>query len=261
MDKFLILMCYDIKASLEAQLNRARRKGDVQAQHEIIEKLVPLTDLPLHHVSGFSHPSLLIYTNRSPDFPEVATWGLVPHWVKDDAQLKKLWNSTLNARGETIFEKPSFKLAAEQQRCIVYVDGFYEHHHFKGATYPFFISHKNKEPLALAGLFSEYVHPETDGVLNTFTIVTTAGNSLLTKIHNNPKIKEPRMPLMLTREAEAHWLTDEADGIIAQKINALMQSYPSEKLVSHTVQKLRGKAYAGNVPEISEPHLYPELEF
>ena len=102
-------MCYDIKASLEAQLNRARRKGDVQAQQEIIEKLVPLTDLPLHHVSGFSHPSVLIYTNRSPDFPEVATWGLVPHWVKDDAQLKKLWNNTLNARGETIFEKPSLR--------------------------------------------------------------------------------------------------------------------------------------------------------
>ncbi|MFT5231670.1 MAG: putative SOS response-associated peptidase YedK [Candidatus Azotimanducaceae bacterium] len=113
----------------------------------------------------------------------------------------------------------------------------------------------------MAGLFSEYVHPETDGVMNTFTIVTTVGNSLLTTIHNNPKIKEPRMPLMLTREAEEQWLTDEADGITAQKTNALIQSYPSEKLVSHTVQKLKGIAYTGNVPEISEPHLYPELEF
>ncbi|MFT5231671.1 MAG: hypothetical protein ACI825_001708 [Planctomycetota bacterium] len=65
-------MCYDIKASIEVQPT-VRDARAVQAQHEIIEKLVPLTDLPLHHVSGCSHPSLLIYTNRSPDFPEVAT--------------------------------------------------------------------------------------------------------------------------------------------------------------------------------------------
>ena len=254
-------MCYDIKASLEAQLNRARRQGDVQAQHEIIEKLIPLTEVPLHHASGFSHPSLLIYTDRSPDFPEVATWGLVPHWVKDDAQLKKLWNNTLNARGETIFEKPSFKLSAAQHRCIVYVDGFYEHHHFNGNTYPFFIHQKNKEPLALAGLYSEYTNPDTGGVMNTFTIVTTEGNSLMTKIHNNPKLKGPRMPLILTREAEAQWLAKESDAVVEQKVNDLIKSFPSEKLESYTVAKLRGKAYAGNVPEISEPYLYAELEF
>ena len=117
-------MCYDIKASLEAQLTRAQREQDYQAIEEIMEKLIPLTDLPIHHASGFSHPELLIYTDRSPNFPVVATWGLVPHWVKDDEQRKKLWNNTLNARGETIFEKPSFRNAAKHNRCIVYVDGF-----------------------------------------------------------------------------------------------------------------------------------------
>ncbi|MGB5555280.1 MAG: SOS response-associated peptidase family protein, partial [Flavobacteriaceae bacterium] len=129
-------MCYDIKAGLEAQLKRAKRDGDVHGVAEIMEKLVPLTDLPLHHASGFSHPELLIYTDRSPNFPEVATWGLVPHWVHDEAQLKKTWNNTLNARGETIFEKPSFRDSAKQHRCLVFVDGFFEHHHFKGKTYP-----------------------------------------------------------------------------------------------------------------------------
>ncbi len=74
-------MCYDIKASLEAQLHRARRRADAQAVEEIIEKLAPLTDLPIYHTFGFSHPDLLIYTDRSPEFPEVATWDLVPHWV------------------------------------------------------------------------------------------------------------------------------------------------------------------------------------
>lgn len=254
-------MCYDIKASLEAQLNRARRAGDVKAQHEIIEKLIPLTDIPLHHGSGFSHPSLLIYTDRSPGFPEVATWGLVPHWVRDNAQLKKLWNNTLNARGETIFEKPSFKQAAEQQRCIVYVDGFYEHHHYNGNTYPFFISHRNKEPLALAGLYSAYTDPDTGGVMNTFTIVTTEGNSLLAKIHNNPKLEGPRMPLILNREAEEQWLAAVSKAQVEDKINDLLKSYPAEQLTYHTVQKLRGKGYPGNIESISEPILYPELAF
>ena len=73
-----------------------------------MEKLTPLTDLPLYHASGFSHPELLIYTNESPEFSMVATWGLVSHWVRDEEQLKKTWNNMLNARGETIFEKPSF---------------------------------------------------------------------------------------------------------------------------------------------------------
>ena len=141
-------MCYDIKASYEAQLSRAKRKGDFVAVEEILEKLIPFTDLPLHHVSGFTHPKLLIYTNESPEFPIVATWGLVPHWVRDDIQKKKIWNTTLNARGETIFEKPSFKQSAKNNRCIIYIDGFYEHHHFNKKTYPFFIQRKDEKPIA-----------------------------------------------------------------------------------------------------------------
>ena len=63
-------MCYDIKASLEAQLNRARRNNDLQAIEEIRDKLIPFTDLPIYHASGFSYPELLIHTDRSPNFSE-----------------------------------------------------------------------------------------------------------------------------------------------------------------------------------------------
>ena len=249
-------MCYDIKASLEAQLARAQREQDHQAVEEIMEKLIPLTDLPIHHASGFSHPELLIYTDRSPDFPEVATWGLVPHWVQDDLQQQKIWNNTLNARGETIFEKPAFKVAAENNRCIIYVDGFYEHHHFKGKTYPFFIQRKDKMPLALAGLWNEWKTDE-GGALTTFTIVTTKGNLLLKKIHNNPKLKEARMPLILPPEIEDKWLS-----IASQKaIEELIRSYPDNELEAYTVGRLRGKDYVGNIPEISDPVAYDELEF
>ncbi len=254
-------MCYDIKASLEAQLSKARRRGDKNAIEEIRRKLIPYTDLPLYHASGFSHPKLLIYPDRSPDYPEVATWGLVPHWVKDKIQLKKYWNNTLNARGETIFEKPSFRDSARNNRCIVYVDGFYEHHHYKGKTYPFYIYPKNGEPLALAGLWSEWLDDETGELLNTFSIVTTEGNTLLTKIHNNPKLKGPRMPLILPPELEDKWLESVNDELDIKAIEALIESYPDDLLDSYTVSRLRGKDYPGNVEGISNKFVYAELEY
>ncbi|MBT8255978.1 MAG: SOS response-associated peptidase [Bacteroidia bacterium] len=254
-------MCYDIKASLESQLNRARREGDEDAIKEIIEKLAPLTDLPIFHASGFSHPKLFIYTDDEPYTPTVATWGLVPHWVKDRDQLKKFWNNTLNARGETIFEKPSFRNSAKNNRCIIYVDGFYEHHHFKGKTYPFFIHQKNNVPIALAGLYSEWLDKETGELLNTFSIVTTRGNRMLAKIHNNPKLKGPRMPLILPAELEDAWLDPINDELDIKGIQELIQPYDEEELAAFTVHRLRGKEYLGNVLESSVPFDYEELEF
>ncbi|WP_439152077.1 SOS response-associated peptidase [Winogradskyella sp.] len=254
-------MCYDIKASLEAQLKRAKHKGDLGAIDEIREKLIPFTDLPLHHASGFSHPELLIYTDRQPEYPEVATWGLVPHWVKDEIQIKKFWNNTLNARGESIFEKPSFRDAAEHHRCIIYVDGFYEHHHFNNNSYPFYIYRKDNEPLALAGLYSEWTNPETGGKLNTFSIVTTEGNALLKKVHNNPKLQGPRMPLILSESSKESWLNPIENDKDKMRIQQLITSFPEDKLDFHTVSKLRGKSYKGNVEDISNEVIYEELEF
>ena len=254
-------MCYDIKASLEAQLNRAKRSGDKKVMEEILEELVPLTDLPLHHASGFNHPKLLIYTDRSPDFPEVSSWGLVPHWVKDRAQLSKLWNNTLNARGETIFEKPSFREAARNSRCIIYIDGFYEHHHFNGKTYPFFIQSKDHSPLALAGLWSEWYDSVTNIVLNTFSIVTTSGNSMMAKIHNNPKLKSPRMPVILPAQLQDQWLYPIRDDMDKQQLNELLTAFPENELQAYTVGRLRGKEYRGNIPEISNEVVYGELDF
>jgi putative SOS response-associated peptidase YedK len=253
-------MCYDIKASLESQLNRARRKNDEQAIKEIIEKLLPLTDLPIHHTSGFNHPKLLIYTEEHSNLPKVATWGLVPHWVKDKEQLKKIWNSTLNARGETIFDKPSFRDAAQYHRCIIYVDGFYEHHHYNGKTYPFFIHQKENKALALAGLWSDWVDPKTREHFNSFTIVTTVGNSLLEKIHNNPKQKGPRMPLILPAELEDNWLKNIDDELDIKAIQELIQPYPEDELIAHTVDRLRGNTYKGNVETASDPIVYEELD-
>ena len=254
-------MCYDIKATYEAQLKRAKRNNDFQAIEEIMEKLIPLTDLPLYHASGFSHPEMLIYTDRSPLFPEVATWGLVPDWIKNEEELKKLWNNTLNARGETIFVKPSFRESAMHHRCIVYIDGFYEHHHFNKQTFPFYIHRKDNKPIALAGLWNEWNHPKSKGKTKTFSIVTTVGNNMLSKIHNNPKIKGPRMPLILSEELENSWLKPIKKESDIQVIKELIKPFPEEKLIAYTVRKLRGKEYIGNVDRISEAYQYNDFKF
>lgn len=252
-------MCYDIKASKEAQLKRARRYGDEKAVKEIEESILPLTDLPLFHATGFQHPKLLVYTNRDPKVPEVSTWGLVPHWVRDSKQKEKYWNNTLNARGESVFEKPSFRDAARQQRCIIPVDGFYEHHHFKGNTYPYFIHRKDREPLSLAGLWNEWTDPESGHTLHTFSIVTTKGNPMMARIHNNPRLEGPRMPLILPEELEDAWLAPGDDVLDLKALESLMLPYPEDALEAYTVNRLRGKEYSGNVPGISNEVLYPEL--
>jgi len=253
-------MCYDIKASLEAQLKRARQYNDEIAIQEIEQKLAPLTDLPIHHATGFQHPRLFIYTDAAPYEPVVATWGLVPHWVKDRIQLKKIWNNTLNARGETIFEKPAFRTSARYYRCIIYVDGFYEHHHFKGKTYPYFVHKKDANPIAFAGLWNKWNDPVTGELLSTFSIVTTGANPMMAKIHNNPKLQGPRMPVILPEGMEDKWLISIEDDVDIKAIQELIRSYPEEELEAYTVDRLRGKEYKGNIPEISQKVAYPELQ-
>ena len=106
----------------------------------------------------------------------------------------------MNARGETIFKINSIRQAVNESRCLINIDGFYEHHHFEKKTYPFNICKKDRSPIILAGLFNEWSNPETSGKMNTFSIVTTSGNPLLAKIENNPKLKEARMPVILNKE-------------------------------------------------------------
>ena len=240
-------MCYDINAQLDSQLKRARRDGDEHAIREIKQKLARETDLPIFHSSGFDHPKLLIYTNESPFVPVVSQWGLVPDGVYDK---KDIWNKTLNARGETIFKLPSFRLSAKNKRCLVYIDGFFEHHHHGKETYPYFISRKDNKPIALAGLWNE--SDDTGELLNTFTIVTTVGNPMLSEIHNNPKAKGPRMPVMLPEELEDKWLMETE----REKLEELIKPYPDTELQAHTVGKIRGKHAIGNVPEVTEVFEY-----
>ncbi|MBL7967323.1 MAG: SOS response-associated peptidase [Prolixibacteraceae bacterium] len=249
-------MCYNVKALLRSQLKRAKRHADEQAIQEIQLQLFELGVTDLFQVSGFAHPKMLIYTDAQ-SLPEVATWGLVPHWVKDEQGKIQLWNSTLNARGETIFEKASFRDAAKSKRCLIYLDGFYEHHHLGGKTFPFFISRKDGEPFAVAGLWAEWTDRQNKSKLITFSIVTTRANQLIARIHNNPKLEGPRMPVILPEELTDHWLNP---ALSQNEATELLLPFDEDFLTAHTVARIAGKESKGNVPEASEEVEYPELK-
>lgn len=249
-------MCYDIKTKLETELRRAKHYNNEEAIRKIEEQLRPYLVDSYFHVSGFEHPKLLIYTKENYEIPKSAVWGLIPFWVKTQEQQLQLWNQTINARGETIFEKPSFRSSANNKRCVIYIDGFFEHHHFKGRTFPFFIEKANKEPLIIGGLWDEWRNRDSGEIISSFTIVTTKANALMSKIHNNPKLKEPRMPLFLKEENVEEWLTGNPDSI-----KKLIVPDTETKLNAHTVRKLRGKESHGNSPEASEEFKYTGFEF
>jgi putative SOS response-associated peptidase YedK len=116
-------------------------------------------------------------------------WGLIPHWAKDE----KIGYKMINARAETVREKPSFRDAYASRRLIVPVSGFYEWKRKGTHKQPFAIRHPDKSPLAFAGLW------ETWQDLDTFTIVTTAANAAMRPVHD-------RMPLILDDEQIEQWL-------------------------------------------------------
>lgn len=122
-------------------------------------------------------------------------WGLVPSWAKDPA----IGNRMINARAETIAEKPSFRSAYRSRRCLVLADGFYEWHTEGGVKIPYYISLASGEPFAFAGLWENWHSRETGESLQTTTIVTTEANDFLSKLHH-------RMPVVLEPPAAQRWL-------------------------------------------------------
>lgn len=161
-------------------------------------------------------------------------WGLIPMWAKDS----KIAYSTINARAETVHEKPAFRTAFRKRRCLVPADGFYEWQPGEKKQ-PYRITMKDGEPFAMAGLWERWDKGEEP--LETFTIIVTAGNSLMKPIHD-------RMPVILPPETWDHWLTA-ADTAIPM---ALLQSYPASKMAAYKVST-RVNSPKNNDAEVIEP--------
>jgi len=206
-----------------------------------------------YHVSGFTHPSFAAFHNKNDQLDlDLFSWGLIPHWVATESQAKSISNKTINARGETIFEKPSFRDAAKGCRVIVPLDGFFEHHHKKGKKIPYFIKSKNGQRLMMAGIASEWLDGNAN-VLKTFSIVTCSANETMTFIHNNPKLTAPRMPLILNEDNLNQWIFGNVE-----EARSLIRPNTSIELDYYTVRPIRGKKYPGNLLEIQQKYTCPE---
>ncbi len=150
-------------------------------------------------------------------------WGLIPSWAKDT----KIAFSTINARAETVHEKPAFRDAFQQRRCLVVADGYYEWKTDGRGKQPYVFTLKDERPMAFAGLWEQWEKgPET---IESFTIVVTQGNELALPIHD-------RMPVILAPDSYDMWLEgtpDEAVTLLRPADPALMELRPVSRALGN----------------------------
>lgn len=196
-------MCYNVqqKATLKELTER------FNANFEL-----PQLYVPNDTISGFTFPQLPVITSDRQSVFQFFNWGLIPHWA-NNMDMRK---NTLNARLETIDEKPSFR-SITQNRCILPITGFYEWKWLdsKGKRKEKYFIKGEGEINALAGLHGIWEDPESNKKVHTFTLLTTEANQLMSEIHNTKQ----RMPLLLSQHGESAWL-DKGDIIIEPKMEA-----------------------------------------
>ncbi len=143
-----------------------------------------------------SQEILVIVRRREENWLDRFHWGLVPFWAKDIS----IGNRMINARAETVAEKPSFRSAFKKRRCLILADGFYEWHGEKGKKQPVFITLPDNKPFAFAGLWETWDDKgKSDSVYRSCTIITTAASNSIRQIHH-------RMPAVLKPEIYENWI-------------------------------------------------------
>jgi putative SOS response-associated peptidase YedK len=157
---------------------------------------------------------------------ELMRWGLIPAWAKDPAIGSRL----INARAETLAEKPAFRAALRRRRCLIPADGFYEWTAGPdGKRRPMRIRLTSGQPFAFAGLWDEWRPPDGGPPVRTCTIITCAPNELMATLHH-------RMPVILAPEAEAVWLDPSITD--PERLLPLLVPYPADKLEAYPVSPL-----------------------
>lgn len=255
-------MCYDVSSGLRALIKYAKHRHDDPDKIKDLEKQLEVWRIEEHrhfHMSGFQHQPLMVFTNEAPDKVDFFKWGLIPSWNKDEITAKTMSNMGLNARVETIFEKPMFKNGIRNKRCLVYIDGFFEYHHYNKYAYPFYISMKEDIPMVLAGIWESWTNRITGEVINTVGIITTKANKLMSKIHNNPKLTEARMPAILSKSQQNLWLKSMDEDLLKSKVSQLLLPFPDDLLEAYTVGKLKGKFASADTEDAIKKVVYEEL--
>ena len=212
------------------------------ADQDSFEDRFSLTGFDLGWVPSFNiaptQEVLTVTNDGSENRPELMRWGLVPSWAKDP----KIGNRMINARSETLTEKPSFRTAFKRRRCLIPADGFYEWKREGKAKKPMLITANPGGLFAFAGLWETWKQPDGSWLL-TCAIITTSANEFMKSIHD-------RMPVILPREFEASWLDPEEQD--TAMLSELLLPYDSDRMEGYEVSTLVNSP-RNNFPEVIEP--------
>ena len=194
--------------------------GTLQRRFSLEESL----DDPQPRFNVAPTQTLPVITRNSPNRVEMMRWGLIPSWAKDAS----IGSRMINARAETVAEKPAFRRPLRTQRCLVPATGFYEWKRDGDSKSPYFI-HLRDEPLfAFAGLYDTWRDPDGQTV-KTYTILTTEANAVMAGIHN-------RMPVILRREDEDEWL--DPTNTEPEHLLPLLRPYRSDAMAAYPVSRM-----------------------
>ena len=171
-----------------------------------------------------------VITNEKPNQVSLFHWGLIPFWAKDEMTALQIRQRALNARSETIFDKPMIRNSIISKRCLVLVDGFFEWRYVNGKSYPYHIRLNDALPFALAGIWDRWRNPDTGNELKTFSVITTEANSVMAQIHNTRK----RMPVILSRENENRWIDNKME---SEEIIQMLKPYDANKMEAYPVDR------------------------
>ncbi|MGK0136861.1 MAG: putative SOS response-associated peptidase YedK [Algoriphagus sp.] len=214
-------MCRDVSYSKSKEIKYAKRLDMPETEIKRLEKelanferriqisseaidAIQEADKDLAYLNLYTHPELPTKTNKKRENLQYYQVGLIPRWEKDAETAKIRRRGNINARSETAHNKPSFREALEDNRCLIVVDGFYEYyHHHNGRKIPFYVSRVDDEPLVLAGIWEE---TNVGGeLIKSSVILTTSANTMMAKIHNSPK-NGGRMPVIIESDQQDNWL-------------------------------------------------------
>jgi len=170
-------------------------------------------------------------------------WGLVPFWAKDPS----IGNRMINARGESVAEKPAFRAAFSRRRCLVPADGFFEWQKTVTGKQPWYIHARDGQPLAFAGLWEIWDAKGTQAPLASCTIVTTRANDFMKRLHD-------RMPVILDEEAREAWLDPETPKPL---LKGLLEPLDDERLAAYPVSR-KVNSPSNESPELLEPVRLPD---
>ncbi len=183
---------------------------------------------------------VLVLPNDGKNAADYFVWGLIPSWAKDPTIGSRL----INARAETLGEKPSFRGSYKYHRCLIFADGFYEWKLQPGTKLkvPYFIRLASGRPFAFAGLWDEW-HAPDGSQIKSCTIITTTPNALMSTLHN-------RMPVILRPIDYAKWI--DAAAHKPDELQALLAPYPADEMTAHPVSTLVNSP-ANDRPELVLP--------